>query len=128
MIMLQALLAVAVLLALVAVSAAGVYYGLWKGEQGRRIAAENMKVYGSPERIPATVADRDPSNPEQRAMEAGRLVSESTIERGAQAIVAEYKALGRDITIEEARQQATMMLNMGEFMPDIPPDLSTVPL
>lgn len=82
--------------------------GLWWGERGRRIAAENMARFGSPERKPARIL---PPKPDAEERAAGADYSRETLERGAKHLMAEAAKQGRTLTRKEALSQAEQMLH-----------------
>ena len=88
--------------------AAGLFAGLWWGERGRRIAAENMRLYGQPTARPARIIEQPP-DAEQRAANLG--YSEEVVEKGIAQVMTLAKEAGRPVTREEARQQVIYMLH-----------------
>lgn len=86
---------------------AGAYcYGLYLGEKGRRIAAENLLVNGTPERGNARRTARGPSSDE--------LIDQQRDEQAVQKIAAGLKALaqgeGKHVTDADLQAEAWRML------------------
>jgi hypothetical protein len=97
--------------------------GLWWGERGRRIAAENREIYGNPVTGPASVRQTDTDTPEARAAEAMPFVSEATVERGARALMAQARLDGKPLSYPDAEKMAKDMLGRaGPFEADGGPE------
>lgn len=108
-----ALVAGAVLLVLLLVSiAAGAFcLGLYRGEKGRRQAAESLLVLGVPEppqakRMPEAVGRPAPPHPQ-----AALGFDDATVEKGARMIKEDFTAAGmKPPSDAEARDMARSML------------------
>lgn len=103
---------------------AGVFFGLWWGERGRRIAAERLASTGSPS---APLARRLPDevDGEGRALSVGRAAAEaqfsaSTIQKGIEQLQREADAAGLTLSPEDARRQVLAMLAGNEVSPELP--------
>jgi hypothetical protein len=110
---------------LLAKLAAGVFFGLWWGERGRRLAAERYATTGNP-LGPQAQRLADAPDAEGRALIAGRAAaearfSEATIQKGIVQLQAEAAAAGRPLSPTDARQQALAMLyGTGDAELDLP--------
>lgn len=107
--MIDAVVFIIVPLAIVAAVAggAGAYcYGLYLGEKGRRIAAENLLTIGTPERGNARRTARGPSSDE--------LIDQQRDEQAVQKIAAGLKAMAqaehRHVTDADLQAEARRML------------------
>ena len=105
---------------------AGICFGLWWGERGRRIAAERLATTGNPlgahaARLP------DEVDGEGRVMSMGKAaaearLSETTIKKGVEQLQREADAAGlAPLSDKDARQQVIAMLyGAGDEESDLP--------
>jgi len=100
-------------------TAAGVFFGLWRGEIGRRQTIENTIVHGTPVRYDAHVVQPEP-DAEQRALQlddyerqAVAEFSEGTIERAKEMIRTIANEQGRRLSNDEIEEEAIRILEEG---------------
>lgn len=98
-----------VVAAVVGWTAGILFFGLWLGERGRRLAAERWVATGSPDQ-PVAEALPAPKEAEDRLFEAGQAFEKETVERGIEAMLADAKARGVRMTEAEARHDVLTML------------------
>jgi hypothetical protein len=97
-----------------ALTVAGLCYGLYRGEKGRRQAAETMIVLGVPERQPAgRVTMKNAPLLEPKMAPQGW--DKRTLERGARELQEHAKAAGVQLPDDDALVMAEDMLRMGQI-------------
>jgi hypothetical protein len=91
------------------------FFGLWLGERGRRMAAERRETHGTPlEPQAARLPDQADSESLARTVgraEANARFSEDTVLRGMAQLKAEAESIGQTLSDVAARAQALAMLH-----------------
>ncbi|HYL22486.1 MAG TPA: hypothetical protein VEU74_12045 [Gemmatimonadales bacterium] len=96
-------------------AAAGFCIGLYKGEKGRRQAAESLLVLGVPEPVGAKKVFPHPAPHPIEPAAAPKGWDAATVERGMRSIQDEARAMGvPPPNDDEARTLALQMLSMAE--------------
>ena len=97
------------ILASIAFAIAALFFGLWWGERGRRIAAENLLVAGTPNSAKAQRLT-PPVTSEEIVRREGRPFSDETLDKATADLMGQFEAAGYKVTPEEARLRAEQML------------------
>lgn len=84
--------------------------GLWLGERGRRIAAENWTTTGSPD-APRAESFAPSKEAEDRFQEAGAAYTEEMVENGVKELMAQAKAEGVRVDEDQIRKDVKAMLS-----------------
>jgi hypothetical protein len=116
-------LTIAIVVAVVFGQCAGIFFGLWWGEKGRRRAAERLASTGDPS-APRAARLPDEVDGEGVARTMGRAAAEAafsaaTITKGIEQLQREAASAGRPLSAEDARQQVIAMLAGNEVTPDL---------
>ncbi len=96
------------ILAIVGLVAAALMAGLWWGERGRRKAAENWVVTGTPE-APKAVSMAPSKEAEDRFAESVQEYSKESVDRGVAEIMEAAREKGVSISEEDARREVETM-------------------
>lgn len=88
---------------------AALMVGLWQGERGRRIAAENRLAFGVPDWVNARRVTSEPTG-EEIATRAGKPFTEESVKRGVEQYLKECKDAGIEMTPQEAKLHVEEML------------------
>lgn len=101
---------------------AALMVGLWWGERGRRIAAERLAVYGTPQaplKATSTVPTKThrPTQETQDRLEAASTeFSEQAVKSGMEDLRADYLTRGLSVDEERLRREAIQMLSGQDVM------------
>ena len=101
---------VAVGVAAAATAVAGYYHGMYRGEIGRREAAERLLVYQSP-MVPVARELETARPSETVARDIGSPVSEQAVEAGVREMSMLYEEIGRRVTPQQVREEVIAMLS-----------------